>query len=162
MFGSRRLRATQFLAIAAGVAATAVLLLPSSAGATRGTWRELSVAVTCAEAVDVYAGPCDVQIKPLWDDWNSCVDDNYTRESSFTLGRLKTRIVQLGVTTRCATSESRMHWRIGWINHPEAGRADVELHVSPFNTITGQCGATHAATCRQRGRDGLEGVQVYL
>jgi hypothetical protein len=106
------------------------------AAASKGSWRQIRVTFVCSPQ---YVGTtCDITIKPVWDDWNKCVDDNYTRGSQITLGDNRNKTIILGVTTKCFLESSRMHWRVENVRQ----WSHVELHVGTTGQLTAACGGT--------------------
>jgi hypothetical protein len=119
---------------------------PAAASKGKGSWRQIQVTLFCSP---MHIGrQCGVTVKPLWDDWNQCVDDNYTRGSEHTLGDRRNIQITLGVTTKCFLQESKMHWRI----ENAGGWNDVELHVGATGTVTAACGGTNTGSFNGCGK----------
>lgn len=101
-----------------------------------GSRQSIGVWITCRN--------CVVKVTPLWDAWNNCVEEDYTREQTFKTADL----VTLSVTTKCPFEESRMHWRIKRTDVADDQHADVELHVPVFADKSAECGEQANFSCR--------------
>lgn len=110
---------------------------PPGAGAKlTGSRQSIGVWIACRNCVG--------KVIPLWDAWNNCVEEDYTREQDFKTADL----ISLSVTTKCPFEESRMHWRIKRTDVADDQHADVELHVPALGDKTAECGGRAGLSCR--------------
>lgn len=101
-------------------------LAPGSASA--GAWEVIGVGINCRARTD-----CKVNFKPLWDSWNNCVESNATGAFTKTVPAHGHVHLILGVSVRCPTEQSRMHWKVTWSIGSYSPRwwINVEMRVDP-------------------------------
>jgi hypothetical protein len=119
------------------MSAMAVILAPATflvVGSSAAGAATISVTVHCTAT----KGQCKLHVRPLWDEFNNCVEENYTRAFDVDLNAQQFGDIHLSVGTRCAFVESRMHWRVEVQGHPDLWQ-DIELR-SLNGTVTSRCG----------------------